>query len=74
MLYVSDTTLYSIRSGIMSQWRFLRTGLSDYLGKICNSTEVDQEAKASAVKLNLVSHCDTYSSIAAAAICPQACP
>jgi len=27
MLYVSDITLYSIRSGILSQWSFLRTGV-----------------------------------------------
>jgi len=27
MLYVSDMTLYSIRSGILSQWSFLRTGV-----------------------------------------------
>ena len=27
MLYVSDKTLYSIRSGILSQWSFLRTGV-----------------------------------------------
>ena len=27
MFYVSDMTLYSIRSGIFSQWSFLRTGV-----------------------------------------------
>ena len=27
MLYVSDMTLYSMRSGILSQWSFLRTGV-----------------------------------------------
>jgi len=27
VLYVSDITLYSIRSGISSQWSFLRTGV-----------------------------------------------
>jgi len=27
VLYVSDMTLYSIRSGILSQWSFLRTGV-----------------------------------------------
>ena len=27
MLYVSDMTLYSIRSGILSKWSVLRTGV-----------------------------------------------
>ena len=39
MLYVSDSTLYSFRSGILSQWNVLRTGrMWQCLGFFSNST------------------------------------